>query len=47
MLARSVVATVKGLDGDMPEFAPAVNADERADVREALEEVKPYWKGAL
>ena len=47
MLAHSVVATVKGLDGDMPEFAPAVTADERADVREALEEIKPYWKAAF
>jgi acetoin utilization deacetylase AcuC-like enzyme len=47
MLARSVVATVRGLGGDMPEFNPAVTADERADVREALEEVKPYWKGAF
>ena len=26
---------------------PAVSADERADVREALEEVKPYWKGVF
>jgi hypothetical protein len=24
-----------------------VSADEKADVREALEEVKPYWKGAF
>ncbi len=31
----------------MPEFAPVVTADERADVREALEEIKPYWKGAF
>jgi acetoin utilization deacetylase AcuC-like enzyme len=47
MLAGSVVATIRGLGGDMPEFDPAVSADERADVREALEEVKPYWKGAF
>ena len=47
MMAGSVVATVRGLGGEMPEFAPAVSADEKADVREALEEVKPYWKGAF
>jgi acetoin utilization deacetylase AcuC-like enzyme len=47
MMAASVVATVKGLGGDMPEFAPPVSSDERADVREALEEIKPYWKDAF
>lgn len=47
MLAASVVATLKGLAGEAPVFEPSVSADERADVREALEEVKPYWKGVL
>jgi acetoin utilization deacetylase AcuC-like enzyme len=47
MLAQSVVATIHGLGGELPEFAPTVSADERADVREALEEIKPYWKGAF
>jgi acetoin utilization deacetylase AcuC-like enzyme len=47
MLAASVVATVKGLKGEAPEFQPSVSADERADVRETLEEIKPYWKGAF
>jgi acetoin utilization deacetylase AcuC-like enzyme len=47
MLAASVVATIRGLGGELPEFSPAVTVDERADVREALEEVKPYWKGAF
>jgi acetoin utilization deacetylase AcuC-like enzyme len=47
MLAQSVVATIRGLSGELPEFAPVVTADERADVREALEEIKPYWKGAF
>jgi hypothetical protein len=28
-------------------FEPAVDDDERADVRETLEEIKPYWKGAF
>jgi hypothetical protein len=31
----------------MPEFAPPVSSDERADVREALEEIKPYWEDAF
>jgi len=47
MLARSVIATIRGLDGDLPEFTPAVGPDEKADVREALEEIRPYWKGAF
>ncbi len=47
MLAASVVATIRGLGGETPEFSPTVSADEKADVREALEEVKPYWKGAF
>ncbi len=47
MMARSVVATIAGLGGELPEFEPVVTADERADVREALEEIKPYWKGRL
>jgi acetoin utilization deacetylase AcuC-like enzyme len=47
MMAQSVVATLIGLSGEMPVFDPAVTADERADVRETLEEVKPYWKAAF
>jgi acetoin utilization deacetylase AcuC-like enzyme len=47
MMARSVVATIKGLGGDLPEFAPAVTQDEKADIRETLEEIKPFWKGAF
>jgi acetoin utilization deacetylase AcuC-like enzyme len=46
MLAASVVATLKGLEGDTPEFEPSVSADARADVREALEEIRPYWTAA-
>ncbi len=47
MMAASVVATLRGVCGETPPFEPAVSLDERADVREALEEVKPYWKGVL
>ena len=47
MLAASVVATVRGFGGELPEFHPPVSADERADVRETLEEIKPYWKGVF
>jgi len=47
MLPRSIIATIRGLGGDLPEFTPAVGPDEKADVREALEEIKPYWKGAF
>ncbi len=47
MLSASIVATRRGMSGDFPAFDPKVSADERADVREALEEVKPYWQGAF
>ena len=47
MMADSVVATLTGLGGEVPAFDPTVTADERADVRETLEEIKPYWKGAF
>jgi acetoin utilization deacetylase AcuC-like enzyme len=47
MMAASVVATIKGLLGETPPFARVASDDERADVRETLEEIKPYWKGVL
>jgi acetoin utilization deacetylase AcuC-like enzyme len=47
LLAASIVATLRGLEGDAPGFEPPVTADERADVRETLEELKPFWPGAL
>jgi len=47
MMAQSVVATLKGLAGAAPSFEPSPSADEKADVRETVEELKPYWKGVL
>jgi len=47
MISASIVATLKGMSGEAPEFEPKISPDERADVREALEEIKPYWKGAF
>jgi acetoin utilization deacetylase AcuC-like enzyme len=47
MMAASVVATIRGMSGESPAFAPKVTPDERADVRETLEEIKPYWRGAF
>lgn len=47
MLAASIVATLKGLSGEVPEFDPPVSPDELADVRETLEEIKPYWRDVL
>jgi acetoin utilization deacetylase AcuC-like enzyme len=47
MAAKSMVATVKGLQGASPEFDRAASVEEKADVREALEEAKPYWTSAL
>jgi len=47
MMAASIVATLRGLGGDIPDFERAVTEDERADVLEAIEAVKPHWKGVL
>jgi acetoin utilization deacetylase AcuC-like enzyme len=47
MAAASIVATVQGLQGNKPAFEKAASADEKADIREALEEAKPYWRGVL
>jgi acetoin utilization deacetylase AcuC-like enzyme len=47
MEARSIVATVKGLQGEKPGFERVASADEKADIREALEEAKPFWRGAF
>lgn len=46
-VAASAVATVRGLVEGVPQFEPNPTSDERADVREALEELKPYWSGVL
>jgi acetoin utilization deacetylase AcuC-like enzyme len=47
MAAQSILATLLGMQGDMPPFERTASAEERADVREALEEARPHWKGAL
>ena len=47
MMAASVVATIQGMSGESPAFEPKITADEQADVREALEEIKPYWRAAF
>ncbi|MCX8033057.1 MAG: histone deacetylase [Thermoleophilia bacterium] len=47
MMVASVVATLRGVLGEKPVFEPHVSPDEKADVREALEEIKPYWNGKL
>jgi len=47
LMAASVVATIRGAIGDVPSFDPQSTPDERADVRETFEEVRPYWRGVL
>jgi acetoin utilization deacetylase AcuC-like enzyme len=47
MMTASVIATLRGLAGEIPPFERVVSDDERADVRETLEELKPFWKGVL
>ena len=47
VMARSIVATLRGLRGELPAFDPRPSSDEEADVRETLEELRPYWRGVL
>jgi acetoin utilization deacetylase AcuC-like enzyme len=47
MAAKSIVATIKGLQGEKPDFQNVATADEKADIREALEEARPHWRGVF
>jgi acetoin utilization deacetylase AcuC-like enzyme len=47
LMARSVVATIRGLQGDEPLFVPEVEPAEEAAVSAALESVRSYWPGVL
>ena len=47
MMSASVVATIAGLRGDAPPFEQAPSAGEEKSVRKTLEELKPFWGGAL
>jgi acetoin utilization deacetylase AcuC-like enzyme len=47
MAARSILATIRGLLQEKPVFERTASKEERADVREALEEAKAHWKGVL
>jgi acetoin utilization deacetylase AcuC-like enzyme len=47
MMAESIVATLRGMNGEEPDFAPAVSDAERQDVERAFEAVRPFWKNSL
>ncbi len=47
MMAESVVATLRGMDGEEPDFQRPISEGERQDVKRALDAVRPYWKDAL
>jgi acetoin utilization deacetylase AcuC-like enzyme len=47
LLASSIVATLTGLSGELPPFQPFVTEGDRADIRGALEAIRPWWKEAL
>ncbi len=47
VMAQSIVATLRGLRGELPEFAVVPSPDEEADVRETVEEIRPFWRGVL
>ncbi|MCL5734716.1 MAG: histone deacetylase [Actinobacteria bacterium] len=47
MMATSIVATLRGVLGEQPDFETTVLDSERQDVQRAVEAVRPYWKDAL
>ena len=47
LMAHSVVATVRGLQGVEPPFVPEVQPAEEAAVSATLEAVRSYWPGVL
>ncbi len=47
MMAASVVATLKGMEGDEPDFERSVSAAEKDYVEEALAQARPFWEGVL
>ncbi len=47
LMAQSILATLRGLRGELPEFPVVPLPDEEADVRETLEELRPFWRGVL
>ncbi len=47
MMSSSVVATIRGMEGEMPEFKPPVTDNERTDVEKAIVQLRPFWSGVL
>ena len=47
MMALSVLATLRGMEGDTPEFERSVSPSEREDVEEAVSNVRPFWENVL
>jgi acetoin utilization deacetylase AcuC-like enzyme len=47
LLAASIVATLRGLNGEEPRFEPPVSDPERREVARAVEALRPYWSEVL
>jgi len=47
MMAASMVATLRGLLGEVPPFERVVSDDEREDMRAAVNAIEPYWRDVL
>jgi acetoin utilization deacetylase AcuC-like enzyme len=47
MMSQSVVATLRGMLGEMPVFTPSVAEIERGDIERAIAAAKPFWGDAL
>lgn len=47
MMSAAVVATLKGMEGDLPRFERTITDTERADVEQTIAAARPYWEDVL
>jgi acetoin utilization deacetylase AcuC-like enzyme len=47
MMASSVIATLRGMAAEEPDFAPEASVAERRDVERAVTALRPYWEQIL
>jgi acetoin utilization deacetylase AcuC-like enzyme len=47
MMARSIVATIRGLQGELPEFSPHVGPLEQAAVNATIAAIRDDWQGVF
>ena len=47
MMSASIVATLRGMAGDTPDFERSTSPTEQADVDAAIAQVRPFWEGVI